>query len=533
MAKVLVIGWDGATWDIAIKLMKEGKMPNLQKLIKNGTWGNLESSIPPWTVPAWNIMSTGLNPGKLGFATFFVREEYKFKPYFLFKELQTKRNVWDIISRYGKKVIVANLPNLHIAYRINGCMVCGWLFLDEDTLTYPQNLKEELDKVCDGYEVDVVVPGFREGSKRDKAPASDKEYLLRSREILEKHFRAFEYLLKNKDWDFAFLVFAEPDRVQHRFWENPEIIQETYKILDQKLGHILNNVIDRETIVFLVSDHGFGPNKRVLNINEFLLKEGYLRLKNNKDVTKKLDPIIIVRKLKLLPVARRVFNVLPNKIKEKILMTTGPKSISEVEIDWENTKCYGYGVFGDIYSNVKGRDPQGSVDPEEYEAIRDEIIEKLQSLRDPKTGKILNIQVFKREDIYDTTIQNKRLPDLVILVNEDINGINPKIGIGEIISYEKGGNHRLNGIFLAYGPEIKKGQKVDAKIYDIAPTILHIFGLPIPNDMDGRVLMEIFEEDSEFIKREPRYAEPSYYEKKQEDEKLKKAIKNLKLKGKI
>ncbi|WP_193383885.1 hypothetical protein [Pyrococcus yayanosii] len=94
--------------------------------------------------------------------------------------------------------------------------------------------------------------------------------------------------------------------------------------------------------------------------------------------------------------------------------------------------------------------------------------------------------------------------------------------------------HRLNGIFLAYGPGIKKGYKIEnAKIYDIAPTILHIFGLPIPNDMDGRVLMEIFEEDSEFAKRKPKYVDPSYYEKKQEDEKLKKAIKNLKLKGKL
>ena len=96
------------------------------------------------------------------------------------------------------------------------------------------------------------------------------------------------------------------------------------------------------------------------------------------------------------------------------------------------------------------------------------------------------------------------------------------------------GSHRLNGIFLAYGRGIKKGHKIEgAKIYDIAPTILHIFGLLIPNDMDGRVLTEIFEQDSEFAKRRPVYVDPSYYERKQEDEKLRKAVKNLKIKGKI
>jgi len=126
---------------------------------------------------------------------------------------------------------------------------------------------------------------------------------------------------------------------------------------------------------------------------------------------------------------------------------------------------------------------------------------------------------------------------LVIVPTDDsIQAINPNIGNSEIITESKGttGNHRLNGIFLAYGPGIKKGYKIEgAKIYDIAPTILHIFDLPIPNDMDGRVLMEIFEPDSEFAKRKPVYVDPRYYEKEQEDEKLKKAIKNLKIRGKI
>lgn len=537
MVKVLIIGWDGATWEIAEKLIKEDKMPNLKRLLKHGLSGELESSIPPWTVPAWNIMSTGLNPGKLGFATFFVKQGYEFKPYFLFKKFQTKRNIWDILSQNGKKVIVANLPNVHVAYKVNGCMISGWLFLDENSLTYPPDLKQELDKVCEGYEVDIVVPGFRTGAKKDKAPTSDEEYLSKSREILEKHFKAFEYLLKHKEWDFAFLVFAEPDRVQHRFWENKKVVEETYKILDQKLGYICNDLIDNDTIVFLVSDHGFGTNRRILNINEFLIKNGYLKLKENgaKNVNYYTRMFNFFVKYKLLTqISRKLFSILPEKIRSSIIQKVQTRSITDFEIDWENTKCYGYGVFGDIYLNVKGRDPKGVIDPKDYERVRDELIEQLSALRDPKTGKPLKVQIFKREELYNVGVHNTTLPDLVVLVNEDINGVSPGIGSGKILTYGIGGNHRLKGIFLAYGPGIKEGYKLEnIRIYDITPTILHIFGLPIPNDMEGKVLIEIFEENSEFAKREPKYIDASYYTKKQEDEKLKNAVKNLKLKGKL
>jgi len=133
-------------------------------------------------------MSTGLNPRKLGFMTFFARQGYEFKPFPLIRSFQIKTNVWDLLSREGKKVIVANLPNIHIACKINGYMICGWLFLDENNLTYPPNLKMELDRACGGYEVDLVVPSFRSGTAHDVVPFSNKEYIERSREIIEKRF---------------------------------------------------------------------------------------------------------------------------------------------------------------------------------------------------------------------------------------------------------------------------------------------------------------------------------------------------------
>jgi len=528
MKKVLVIGLDGATWDLIKHWVDEEELLTFKKLIENGIWGNLESTIPPWTIPAWESMCTGKNPKKLGFATFMVKDGYKFVPH-NFKHKRQKM-IWDILSDSGHNVVVANLPNIYVAQKINGCMIAGWLCLDKNHITYPPDLINELNKHCNGYEVDIFDVDFEKG--QIISSPKDKEYLKRCEELLEKHFLAFTYLLKKCRWDFGFIVFVTPDRIQHKYW-NGKILLEHYKKIDKKLEKLLEMIIDDETIVFLVSDHGFGPVKYILNINEFLIKEGYLKLKSNKQ-SGTLNLFTLMRKIKLLPVAKAVVNLLPSTIVKRLKEKVSPISFEKMDIDWNNTKAFAYGVFGDVYLNVKGREPNGIADPDEYNKIRNEIIEKMKNLE--YNGKKFNISIFKKEEIYPDAILWDNLPDLVIVpADNGVHAINPNIGNCEIITEVRNaiGNHRIHGIFLAYGPGIKKGYKIEnAKIYDIAPTILHIFGLPIPNDMDGRVLMEIFEPDSEFAKRKPVYVDPSYYKKK-EDEKLKKAIKNLKLKGKI
>jgi len=527
MKKVLVIGLDGATWNLIKPWADKEELPTFKKLMENGVWGNLESAIPPWTIPAWESMSTGKNPKKLGFATFMVKDGSKFVPHNLKHKRQ--KMIWDILSDSGHRVVVANLPNIYVAQKINGCMIAGWLYLDKEHITYPTNLINELNEHCNGYEVDIFDVDFEKG--QIIGGPKDEEYLKRCDRLLEKHFSAFTYLLKKCEWNFGFIVFVTTDRIQHKYWYD-KVLLEHYKRIDKKLKEILDT-IDEEVIVFLVSDHGFGPVKYTLNINEFLIKEGYLKLKKgNKQVAFNL--FTLMRKSKLLPLAKAFINLLPPTTAKRLKEKASPISFEKMDIDWSNTKAFAYAVLGDIYLNVKGREANGIVDPDEYDKIREEIIEKITNLE--YKGKKMNIQIFKKEEVYPGATLWDSLPDLIILPTDDgIHAINPNIGRGEIITESKGtnGNHRLNGIFLTYGPGIKKGQRVDAKIYDIAPTILHIFGLPIPNDMDGRVLMEIFEENSEFAKRKPKYVDSSYYGKKQENEKLKKAIKNLKLKGKI
>ncbi|XRP97075.1 alkaline phosphatase family protein [Methanocaldococcus sp. 16A] len=526
--KVLVIGLDGATWNLIKPWTDKGELPTFKKLMENGVWGNLESTIPPWTIPAWESMSTGKNPKKLGFATFMVKDGYKFVPH-NFKHKRQKM-IWDILSDSNYNVVVANLPNIYVAQKINGCMIAGWLCLDKNRITYPPNLINELNEHCNGYEIDIFDVDFENGRITDGP--GDNEYLKRCEELLEKHFFAFTYLLKKYMWDFGFIVFVTPDRIQHKYW-NSNILLEHYKKIDSKLKELLDKIND-ETIIFLVSDHGFGCVKYILNINEFLIKEGYLKLKKPpKQMLSRL--FTIIKESTLLPIAKALVNRLPHTIAKYLKKKASPISFEKMDIDWSYTKAFAYGVFGDVYLNVKGREPNGIVDPDEYDKVREEIIEKIKNIE--YKGKKLNIQIFKKEEVYPNATLWDNLPDLVIVPTDDgIHAINPNIGSGKIITESNGsnGDHRLYGIFLAYGPGIKKGYKIEnVKVYDIAPTILHIFSLPIPNDMDGKVLTNIFEKDSEFAKKEIKYVDTSYYEKKQEDEKLKKAIKNLRLKGKI
>lgn len=348
MKKVLIIGLDGATWDLIKPWADEGELPTFKKLMENGVWGNLESTIPPWTIPAWESMSTGKSPKKLGFATFMVKDGYIFVPY-NFRHKQQKM-IWDLLSDSGYKVVVANLPNIHVAQKINGCIIAGWLYLDKEHIIYPTILINELNEHCNGYEVDIFDVDFEKG-KIISGP-KDKEYLKHCNRLLEKHFSAFAYLLKRCEWDFGFIVFVTTDRVQHKYWDN-NVLLDHYKKIDKKLEEILGT-IDKETILFLVSDHGFGPIKYILNINEFLIKEGYLKLKKpHRQMSSKL--LTIIKKSGLLPVARALVNLLPTTLSDRLKENVSI-SFEKMDIDWNNTKAFAYASLGDIYLNVKGRE---------------------------------------------------------------------------------------------------------------------------------------------------------------------------------
>lgn len=510
MGKLLMIGLDGATWGLIKPWISEGELPTFQKLISEGVIAQLDSTIPSNTIPAWNSLSTGKNPGKLGLFSWLTKAKgkYEFKPRFLYEK---NVDVWDLLSNSGKRVLLANVPNIHVAFRTRGSVVAGFLHFGEEVLTYQKSLKNILDVVTGGYEVDVlddIIQNYYQNltagnpygdTLSDIHSVKPHEYVKGVERVMNKHSKAFTFLLREKKWDFAFIVFTATDRVQHKAWGDKETILNIYRKLDAYVKEILE--IPREEItVFVVSDHGFGPKRRIFNVNEWLMKEGYLKLKKQRVrrtiALSLIKMTALLEKMKMLGPVRHLARSFG--LKEKARITADRTfRINPEGIDWASTIAFtSPGDCGqEIYLNLRGREEQGALDPQQYEAVRDEIILKLKNLKDPETGKTVSAKVHKREEIYHGEYI-EIAPDLVIEQNDEIQGVSTSVGMGQIFSRasEDVGHHRIDGIFIAWGQNIKKGVDIrKVKIYDVAPTILHIFAIPIPKDMDGRVLMEIFE----------------------------------------
>lgn len=463
--KVMVIGLDGACMDLIERWANEGELPYFAKLMKEGTYGRLESVIPTLTIPAWNCMTTGKNPGKIGCFSFLQKSygSYNFRPYFLLVDKET--DIWDIISFHNKKSFIFNLANIQSAYRINGYMVAGCLCISDDSLAYPKTLKDKLYKF--GYEKDI-------GDIKTLGSLSDREHSKIHMAITNRQTDTILKIMDEKDWDFVFLVLNELDRIQHRFWHKEKIVLKHYKNIDKVVKKIGEK--DDYTII-IVSDHGFGPNDRVFHINEWLLKNGLLKIKISKSKEIQRQILSILKKPTVAKAGRLIMRFsLPRKLQQNLLVKTG-----EISVEWSKTKAFGFS-FGHIYINLKGRESNGIVKRDDYEELRTEIIEGL---------KKISVNAHRSEDLYNGKYM-KMAPDIVIETDENVGNVSINV-IGRIFVDGFGGMHdRWNGIFMAHGPDIKENFKVNARVYDIVPTILYMYGLPLPKDVDGRILTEIF-----------------------------------------
>lgn len=523
MSKLLVIGLDGATWSLIKKWVDEAKLPTLNRLKNGGVWGELESTIPPVTGPSWVSFATGMNPGKTGIFDFLVRKKgsYGLKP--ISSEAVREIAFWDILSDQGIKVGIINFPMLCPPYEINGFMISGPVCPKS---TFPTYLKSEIDNVAGGYEIAV---GYH-----DKKYDDEDLFLRDVNRVLDKRAKVIRYLMKNKSWDVLIVVFSCTDWVQHLMWKHIDRSHPRYdtsrsqkydlKFLEfwKKIDRIISNITDMaggDANVFVVSDHGFGPQYGCFNLNRWLEKKGYLvsrRIGKRYLVRTQIEKVRVTLKKMLRP----LFTALTKVSFVKIVRAKPAEKARIIEqIDFEKSTAYTLGhtiPFGAIYLNVKGRDPNGFIHAgKEYEALKAEIIGQLKNLpRD--IGRDLEVKIFDPQEIY-WGHQVDEAPDVIFTINNwrcvTVENFSDFLYKDVPYSNRHTGSHRVNGIFLAYGPEIKKGRIKGANIFDIAPTLLHMLNVPIPENMDGKILKEIFKDATEPAKREPRFLKISRLEK--------------------
>jgi len=490
--KAIVIGLDGATWDILDSMIKSEHLPNLKLLIKKGTRGKLESTVPPVTGCAWLSLATSLNPGKTGVIDFLNTDnKLNLKP--VSSSDFRARSFWDLLSKAGKECVVLDYPMLHPAYPINGAIISTWI---GRLNTFPKRLEKEIRKIVGDYDIFV---GYNEEKYNDI-----DLFLHHLNDALEKKIKVTRYLLDNVNWDLFINVISFTDWIQHRMWhyvdENHPWYDESEssKILPRfiqfwkKIDSLLGEMIPYADYLFIVSDHGMGPQYGCFNIAKWLEMEGYMKRRFFLKHLFKQSISVVPRSW--------LSRILPEKIKEKGRSYTSILS----EIDMKNSDVFvvGHSIpFGAIYINSKDRNSKRIVNKcKEYETLKRDLIISLKNLKDDFKQNV-EATVFKREEIYlGSKVQV--LPDIIFTVNNwscvVIKDLNANF-LYKNAPYSKRhtGSHRLDGVFLAYGPSIKGGFETDvAKIYDITPTILHLFDVPIPKDVDGRVLKEIFKENS-------------------------------------
>jgi predicted AlkP superfamily phosphohydrolase/phosphomutase len=448
--KVAILGLDCAAPQLVFDQFRR-EMPHVSRLMDEGMWGPLESTHPPITVPAWASMMSGYDPGQLGIYGFRNRKDYSYERYGTANasSIHVPR-AWDQVAASGKKVILLGVPQTYPVKPINGIVVTDFLTPStQSEYAYPSDLKHEIERVAPGYVFDVE--GFRTHEKAD--------LLTRVYDKTRKHFTVAKHLLKTKPWDFFMMVEMGVDRIHHGFWSYTDpthskyepgnlyedSIRNYYRYLDGEVGEVLS-LLPRETVVMVVSDHGAKKLDGAICFNEWLIQEGYLALK-----------------------------AYPSTI----------TPVERVDIDWSKTKAWGDGgYYGRLFLNVRGREPQGTIDPKDYEKVRGELIEKIQAIRDPQ-GKHLGSRACRPEDLYREV---KGVPPDLLVYFGDLHWRSVgSLGFKSMYTFENDtgpdeANHDWHGICVVNAAGCDKaalgrGRQGHLRLFDVGPTVTNLFGL--------------------------------------------------------
>lgn len=514
--RVFVLGLDGATYDLLTPWFEQGHLPNLQRLVGRGAQGELTTIIPPYTPVAWPSIMSGHNPGQHGVFDFMYRDTHEpgFKISFYNRSHVDARFIWQLVGDQGRKVGVMNIPMTYPPEPVNGFIVTGLMTPPETGYTYPPELADELEREVGEYLI----------TERNLY-TSDLDALLDELfTVVDRRADAVDHLMATKDWDLFIVVFTSTDVACHQYWKyidpthpdyTPEgaekygdAILRVFQRIDDHLPRLLAH-LDDDDYAFVLSDHGFGTLHNFIYANSILMRLGLLRFKRHPwamllSLMFKvgLTPLNVYRLMHRLNMGSANDRRRRKKVRNMMKMAF----LSFDDVDWSRTQAYALGNFGQLYLNVKGREPQGIIEPgEQYERVRDEIIEKLRAFRDPRSGKQVLGKILKKEEVYTGKYLDVA-PDVLYFPADERDMVFGKYEFGSNVvvdpAFATSGQHKMNAVFAAAGPGIQPGATVQAgEVLDWAPTLLYALGLPIPEDMDGRVLTEVF--DPAFLEQHP------------------------------
>jgi predicted AlkP superfamily phosphohydrolase/phosphomutase len=481
---MILLGLDGATLSVIEPWVEAGRLPNFRRLLDESVSGELESTVPEITVPAWPAFATGRDPTALdmyGF-THFNRETREND---LSHDEFVSGKMWDAVDDQGGSAVVFNIPGSYPWQAIDGTIIAAAPEY-KDEYAHPPERWDELTDLVDGYKL------------RNDAPTDSREYVEQSLDLVDKRFEAFEYFVEKESPDLAVGLIRATDRVAHHFWgsesvppssdENP--LFEVYQRVDEHLGELLDTHAEKDIVV--MSDHGFEKVRKQFAPNYVLEGAGLVALTDSGDSTKAAMGTArdlasdVLGKAGLLTFARKV-------IPESALtdVPTGDdlgldNALSMGRIDWGRTRAVA--DVGQKTTTVYAL----ADDESEIERICDRAESVLRAAADAEGLDVC----FKR-----LARGGPHTPDLAMIIETPEVHASSRFDVdGPTFDVDTSG-HAREGIFFAHGPSFRTGTVEGAHITDIAPTVLHALGYDLPTSMTGEIL-DVFAEESDPAERE-------------------------------
>ena len=509
--RMLILGLDGATLDVIAPLAAAGELPTLATMIERGASGTLRAPMPPVTPPSWASFYTAVNPGKHGIFEFSHRERDSYRYVPINSTFLRRPTFWKLLSDQGARVGVVNTPLIYPPQPINGVVVSGFMTPPgAKSPSYPEGFMDELLAAVPGYA--SWPPELQLGH------GNEASYVRTAAELIDAQFDAMEYALRWLDqWDLFFGAVQFPDQIFHWFWKYDDpghplhsaadpafkgTVRQIHRHLDQRIGRI-RELAGPDVLTMVLSDHGNGPLVRDLYVDTLLAERGWTSFKRSPLTLGKRG----LRRLGFTPsmgfrvghsvglggFVRRAMRF-RRSVLDKAIATA---YISPDDIDWPRTQATAYGTWGNVYMNVAGREPQGSIRAEAYESTRAAIIEDLSSVIDPDSSEPIFSEVLSRDDVY-TGQELNGAPDILLVPRDDT--VHPvallpfaeKQWISPPFSVESGW-HRRDGLLLIDGPGVRAGSTTSgARIEDAGATVLAYMGAGLSEDLDGNPLTEWF-----------------------------------------
>ena len=505
--KAVIIWVDAGTFTVINPLLKRGKIPAFQRIIKEGTSGQLISTIPPHTALAWASFATGVNPGKHGVYGFWHVGKRASMIYNNSYSIR-RETLWSMLNKANKKVILINAPMTYPPRKTDGIVITGLMTPGDIPFTYPEKIRKEILR---------EIPEYRVYTHTD-SHANKQLYLEEAKSLLKARCDATLYLMENYDWDLLFSAFYYTDQIQHVFWKDmdpthpghdpdapkmfKQAIPKAYEIIDDSIRRILNT-IDEDTLLIVMSDHGAGPVYKYVFINNYLRELGLIKESRKGTMKVALDHLLGKFKItkgrlpSLSEYALAPFRAFFRKmwgVKESQSMQFAKS------VDWAQTRVFCAGCYAQLWvNNDKIRSSS------EYQRLIDYLIKKLYDLRDPENGVKIVDEVFRRSQIYWGQYANMA-PDLFCVMRKMTYiqpGTTTPFRSKQIVTPSRNsGDHRMEGMLIMYGKDVKSGYVLkDCSIMDLTPTILYLMDNKVPSDVDGKVLEDAF--NPSYIREHP------------------------------